>query len=202
VVHMRILVSFKLDVSNSFIFVVVFMVDSGIIFPGGWFCFSYFGGVGSECVIDKLLFHVGFNIKVTDRVDGCIFISCSCGLSPVLFYSRHMPLVDDGDNGFPGAVSVEWVKDVYVLLVYEYPFLVRCNLFKIFHKPVHSALIQTFSVRLSSVRVKYSVVIKKFWKPEFIFFLGVKNFSEKLKNVKSALSLKSLQTCLVYRQPP
>jgi hypothetical protein len=129
------------------------VIDSRVIFPSGWFSISEFAGEGSKGIIDKLLFHIGFNIKVTNGVDGFSLFFGSSGLSPMLFYSGHMPLVDDGDYFFSGAVSVEGVEDIDIFLVHKNSFLVRCYLFKIFDKPVDSGLVKRFGKSLAAVCV-------------------------------------------------
>lgn len=105
--HVWIIMRIELNMSDSFNFVVILVIDGRVVLPGGWFGFSEFGDEGSEGIVDELLFHVGIDIEISDWVDGFLGLDGVGGLSPVLFNTWDMPLVNNGDDLFSWAISVQ-----------------------------------------------------------------------------------------------
>lgn len=197
VVHVRIVVRVELNVSDSLSLVVILMINSRVVLPGGGFGFSEFGDEGSESVVDELLFHVGIDIEISDWVDRLLGLDRVRGLSPVLLDTWNMPLVDDGDDFFSRAISVERVEDIDVLLVNENSLLVWSDLFEVLDEPVESLDVETFSVGFSTVGVEDGVVVEVLSEPELVLFLGIVDISEELEDVESGLALESLEGSFV-----
>lgn len=196
-VHVRIVVRVELNVSDSLSLVVILMINSRVVLPGGGFGFSELGDEGSESVVDELLFHVGIDIEISDWVDRLLGLDRVRGLSPVLLDTWNMPLVDDGDDFFSRAISVERVEDIDVLLVNENSLLVWSDLFEVLDEPVESLDVETFSVGFSTVGVEDGVVVEVLSEPELVLFLGIVDISEELEDVESGLALESLEGSFV-----
>lgn len=197
VVHVRIIMGVELNVSDSLSLVVILMINSRVVLPGGGFGFSELGDEGSESIVDELLFHIGIDIEVSDWVDRLLGLDRVRGLSPVLLDTWDVPLVDDGDDFFSRAISVQRVEDIDVLLVDENSLLVWGDLLEVLDEPVESLDVETFGVGFSTVGIEDGVVVEVLSEPELVLFLGVVDISEELEDVESGLALESLEGSFV-----
>lgn len=197
VVHVRIIMGVELNVSDSLSLVVILMINSRVVLPGGGFGFSELGDEGSESIVDELLFHIGIDIEISDWVDRLLGLDRVRGLSPVLLDTWDVPLVDDGDDFFSRAISVQGVEDIDVLLVDENSLLVWGDLLEVLDEPVESLDVETFGVGFSTVGIEDGVVVEVLSEPELVLFLGVVDISEELEDVESGLALESLEGSFV-----
>lgn len=68
VIHVRIFM-IESNVTNSFSFVVILVIDGAVVLPGGRFSLTNLGNEGSQSIINKLRFHVFIDIHITNRVN-------------------------------------------------------------------------------------------------------------------------------------
>lgn len=129
-VHMWIIMSLERNMPNSFIFIIIFMVNTTIVLPGSGFRFPEFRDESSQSIINKLLFLPSINVHVPDGVNRFFFNFCSCCMSPMCFNPGHMPLIHDCDYCFSRTISVQSIEEVEILLVHKHFFLVGCVFFK------------------------------------------------------------------------
>lgn len=88
------------------------------------------------------------------------------GRLPVVFNTRNVPLVNDGNNLLSGGISVESIEQINILLIDDDLLLVGGKLFEVFNKPVGSESIHRFSISFTTNNVKCGIVIKVFSSPE------------------------------------
>lgn len=69
VIHVRIFMVIESNVTNSFSFVVILVIDGAVVLPGGRFSLTNLGNEGSQSIINELRFHVFIDIHITNRVN-------------------------------------------------------------------------------------------------------------------------------------
>lgn len=166
VIHFMVVMSKEGNMSNSFRFIVVLMVSSMIISPGGGFGFSEFGGNFSEFIVHNLGFLQSINVEVSNWVDGLFLCSSSC-VFPFGLNLGKMPLINYYNLHFC-LISVNVVEDVCAFLVHNHFFLIRGVGLKELREPVNLIRIDSFRKLFSSESTQHSVVGIEFVFPDFV----------------------------------
>jgi len=110
-----------------------------------------------------------------------------------------MPLVDDSNDLFAWSVSVESVEEVSVFLIYDDFLLVRCEFLEVFHEPVDSRSVDTFSVSFRTNNVKSSIRIVMFSSPEGIMQSSV-SIPELADRIHSGFNFQSSESHIIDLQ--
>lgn len=106
---MRIIPAEEVDVSGSFSFLCLFMIVSEIVIIGSRFSLSELANIFSNSVVDVVNFLVTIDVEISDGVNGFSGELGVGGVSPVVFDTGSVPLVNDS-NDFLAGSSVELIE--------------------------------------------------------------------------------------------
>lgn len=165
VVHVGVVMSLELEMSDSLGLEVVLVILSAVVLPGGRLGASQLGSKDSEFVVDEFALLQLVDVEVSNGVDGGLLEFGSGSRAPVGFDTVHVPLVNDRHGLLALGVAVEGVEDVEVLLVDENSLLVGGEFLEKLDEPVRAEAVNGFGESLAAVHVERSVYVEEFSLP-------------------------------------
>jgi len=154
----------EVNVSGSFSFLSLFMIMSNVVVIGGRFSLAELANIFSNSIIDGIDFLVGIDIEISDGVDRFSGDFSVGGVSPVVFNTGSVPLVNDGNNLLAGS-SVELIEQIEIFMVNQDLLLEGSVFFEQFDQPVESVIINDFSETFTSSNIQNTVNILVFGFP-------------------------------------
>lgn len=127
----------KLHVSVSMGLGSFFVIMSKVVRPCSRFTLSNIANNLSQNVVSKLSLFKSFNIKITDWVDRFFLYFSASTVSPVIFNTQSMPLINYGHNFFAWQIPIYLIEKVTILFVDENFFLQRSHFLEEFNKPTN-----------------------------------------------------------------
>lgn len=180
------------NVSGSLRFLSLLMVVSNVVIIGGWLSLAKFANVLSDSIIDKVGLLEGINIEVTDWVNWFLWKLSLSGVSPVIFNTRSVPLVNDG-NDLLAWSSVDLVEQINVFMVNEDLLLEGSVFFKEFNEPSDFIFIKDFGKDFSSGNIEHSEGVLVFSFPSLIVETEEESI-DKRKDIESLFSLQGIKS--------